>query len=167
MIWTLQPVLPRLRQGVSSYSDVEFKLDVAYDFTHTEDRMGGMYGSKDMKVTVIKAELLTKLGTNREKHIADYVAACKGYREAAIKALKEKLDAFEKGDHQQKAMYLDFSKLPAPVSHEVDYDRAIGLLKMHAEEKIILDMDAYERFVIDNWEWKSGFAHTNSAYLGG
>lgn len=124
----------------------------------------GMYGNRDMKVVVKKDELMAILVKNREAHCAEFKVACEGYQKAAVAELTQRLAAFEKVDPQNNNLSLDFSKLPKPQSHEQDYDRAIGLLKLHAEEKLTLDTDAYERFVEDNWEWKTGFAHTNSMY---
>lgn len=140
------------------------QIDALSGEAQEEEFIMGMYGNREMKVTVKKEELLEKLAKNREKHCADYVQACKGYKEAAIKALSSRLDKFKDVDPANNSLNLDFSKLPKPVSHERDYDKAIGLLKMHAEDKIVLDMEAYGYYVEDNWEWKAGFAATNSSY---
>lgn len=108
----------------------------------------------DLKpVTVNKEKLLQILGTNREKHIAIYQEAQKGYRDEAKKLLSNRLDDFNviKLDPD-----LSFS-LPKPVSHMDSYNKAIGMLEWSIDKNIELDASQFDNFVNDNWSWQFGF----------
>lgn len=127
-----------------------------------------MHGTRDMKITVLKTTLLRKLRENREKHLRDFERAKEGYKEAALLALQKKLEIFSQFNGDSKEVpNLDFGKCPRPVCFIKDYDRAIGMLELHAEDKLILDMEAYQRFIEDSWDWKDTFHRSSSSYLVG
>lgn len=120
----------------------------------------GMYG-REMKVTVRTADLREILTKNKAKHIDAYQAAVEGYRKQAMEALQKRLAKMETAD---KPPSLSF-KMPKPESHEKDYDRALGMLKLHANDTLVLDTEAYQKFVEDDWDWKHNFENVASSYV--
>jgi hypothetical protein len=54
--------------------------------------------------------------------------------------------------------------LTEPSNHVKDYDRVITMLEMSVDDTIPLDAQAFDRYVMDNWD-RSRFAlATNTAY---
>jgi len=48
-----------------------------------------------------------------------------------------------------------------------DYDRAIAMLEMSVEGEITVSEADFRTFVMDDWNWRSQFKHSNMAYLVG
>lgn len=116
--------------------------------------------SSDRSYKVSKTDLLSRLQTNRTKHISEYKAVRTEFRRRATTLLQEKLDLAR----AEKPFNLRFD-LIVPRSHEREYDKVIGLLTMTTETTIDISPQDYAQFVLDEWNWKEEFNASNRAYL--
>lgn len=55
--------------------------------------------------------------------------------------------------------------LPEPIDRTKDYDRVIAMLEMSVEDEVELEEHDFDRYVLDNWEWKDLAYSTNSQYI--
>lgn len=134
--------------------------------------MGGMFrdrGWEDREVKVKRTELLEVLRGNRTQHLADYKAACEGYRELAMARieqifcdLKAKVNGLREGQ-TIAVVGLTFG-LDAPISHEKAYDQIIRMMEMSVDDEILLTSGQFACFVMDDWDWKEEWTASNSTY---
>ncbi len=113
----------------------------------------------DLKVTVNRASILTKIIENRERHITIFKEARAGYIKNAKEALLARLEELENG----KAKSLSFSIIP-PMSMVSTYDTVIGMLQASVDENIVLTATEYRQLAEDEWDWMDSFLSTNSRY---
>lgn len=113
---------------------------------------------KEYKVT--KEQLLAKLKANRSKHVHLYEEAKEGWKKQAIAALEKTLATAREGQQ----FSLNFTALTAPRSHQKEYDQAIGLLEMSVDTYVSITAHDYDRFVLDQWEWKATWVGSNMPY---
>jgi hypothetical protein len=111
-------------------------------------------------VNVNKAELLRKITENREKHRSTFLEALESYRIMVIKELEKSIEDAKKGRKIRT-----FLSLVEPMDHTRDYDRVIALLTMAVGTAIELDERDFDRYVLDNWEWKEQFLASTMSYL--
>lgn len=112
-------------------------------------------------VQIDKGTVLEKLIENRETHIEQYSQAVEGYKETVIKTIDKTKREFKKtGKLDASALY----RLSEPESHENDYDVSIQMLEMDEREIVTLSRSDFERYVLDEWEWKQRFAATSAQY---
>jgi hypothetical protein len=113
-----------------------------------------------MKAVVVKVcDLLDKLRENREGHMETFEYALQGYREMATTHLGEMLEDARSGKPVRRSL-----EILEPVCHLGDYDRAIAMLEMTTEEQIEISARDFDRYVLDNWEWRADFDMRNSSY---
>lgn len=117
--------------------------------------MSGIHG-----VTVDRDQLLAILTTNRDKHHDVFVRAVEVWRAQALALVNEWADEIAKGKRPRL-----YSDLPEPEEHTDDYDRNIGMLKMHTEKTVELPEEAYMRLVGDDWGWSDMWASNTASYL--
>ncbi len=110
------------------------------------------------EITVNKAELLAKLGENREKHLQEFNEAMAGYKDAMVAALEGKLAAAKRGELVDHVI-----NLQRPANHCDDYDRAIGLVTWSVGETFVLTVEEFGHFIQDQWSWK--LQHTAMANI--
>lgn len=110
-------------------------------------------------ITVKKEGLLTTLKANRDSHRAAYEGAMTGYRLALIGACEAKLADAKAG--KRVGLKID---LVEPFSNEKDYDRIIRMLEMSINDEIHITEEEFNKYVMDDWSWKQGFATTNARY---
>lgn len=111
------------------------------------------------EVTVHKDELLQKLRANKNKHMADYTYALKGYVEALVDQLNSKLKELDSGSIPDASI-----NLPKPKAHVEEYDQVITMVEMSVDEEIKLYSQEFAQYVMDNWSWKNTFTATNMMY---
>lgn len=112
-----------------------------------------------MIVTVDKEELLEKLKSNRERHIATTLEATHRYAEQVRRNLVELMDKLDKD------MSSDINiNATAPVSHAGDYDRAMAMLEMHSGEEIELTEELFANYVMDDWAWGRKWRSTIASF---
>jgi len=151
------------------------------------------------RITVGRSELLEKIESNKklhdellemsveayEKQIKEEKVSAKKTFKTAIEKLEEKFDEFiGTVDSKVKAgenIYFDrslthldimipFGNLEKPENHSADYDSAIMKVKMSSFELISLSEQEFEKYVMNNWEWKDNFkmaAIAGSTYVSG
>lgn len=133
-------------------------------------------GESQMMVTCAKKDLMEILEKNRTKHVEEYTAACKAFKKAVLvtaqahrSTLTTFIDELEGGKtgNLGKLPELNWHHLPRPQSYEESYTRALGMLKLHTEDKLTLDMGTYRRYVEDDWEWSGQAKASNRSYLVG
>jgi hypothetical protein len=110
-------------------------------------------------VKVKRGELLTKVRSNRDAHRTLFLKAQEGYRKLVIEELDRMLKDAKDGLPIQRSV-----TLTEPSNHVKDYDRVITMLEMSVEETITLDGRAFDRYVMDNWDWSRFALATNTAY---
>jgi len=110
-------------------------------------------------VKVKREELLTKVRSNRDAHRTLFLKAQEGYRKLVIEELDRMLKDAKDGLPIQRSV-----TLTEPSNHVKDYDRVITMLEMSVEETITLDGRAFDRYVMDNWDWSRFALATNTAY---
>jgi hypothetical protein len=145
------------------------------------------------QVVIEKDKLLVVLKENKAKHDEILTEALKGYWDLATEKLQKKKKEFEAAlkdvqddfnhliskvenrinekekfdDLMVVGLYFKYNKdleLKYPEDHSRDYDKAIRLVEMSAYDKISLNEDEFNRYVMNDWEWKSSFLVSNSAY---
>jgi hypothetical protein len=115
-----------------------------------------------MKITVSKDELLRILQENRDKHREVFIEAQKAYLEQVTAVFEERAAQARKGRRPDR-----YVSLEEPKDHTRDYDRVIGMLKMHTGDTFPLDMGEYEQYVQDRWGWSAQNRQTMSTYAAG
>jgi hypothetical protein len=120
-------------------------------------RMPGM-----MLITVQKDELLEKLEENRRKHRTVFEDALHGYADKMQDILEGYVNDMKRG----RIPVIQIG-LIRPEDHTRDYDRVIGMLKMHQGDVFELDEDTYRQYVDDDWGWKRQWLATSTEYAAG
>lgn len=138
-------------------------------------------------VTVIRENLVKKLEENKEKHVLQYNEAMAGYKEELLgivqkafekaendlekkkNSLVEKIKNFKDEDILKQSDYMTLIdaihiEMKVPRSYAKDYDRAIEIAKWEANEKMELSTAEFTCYILDEWDWTSDFALTNSLY---
>jgi len=111
------------------------------------------------KVTVDKDVLLATVIENRAKHRDIFLDAQKGYRKQMIKELDQMLSDAKDGRKIVRSV-----AIPEPEDHTKDYDRIIEMLRLSVDDEIELEVQDFDRYVMDRWEWSSSFAFSNMRY---
>lgn len=113
------------------------------------------------EITVRKDILLEVLRKNRKEHRDIFLEAQKNYRALVI----ERLDAKLKQAREGSPLHLkELIAIVEPQDHTKEYNRAIGMLEMSTEPKVVLREHEYKQYVEDNWEWTRSWAVSNSGY---
>lgn len=110
-------------------------------------------------IRVERSKLLTAVTENRDNHRAKFLQAQEGYRKAAIRELDKMLADARAGNRIRRTV-----SLPEPTDHTQDYDRAIRMLEMCADDWLMISDDDFQRLVMDEWGWKQSWSATNSTY---
>lgn len=111
-------------------------------------------------ITVSKDRLLKTLTENREAHIDLFHRAQEAFREKFITALDERLAQARAG--KEVSTYF---KLPEPVNYTDVFDRAIAMVEWAEGATIELSERDFQRFVLNDWEWKQMFAENTGSYV--
>lgn len=111
-------------------------------------------------VKIYTSKLLETLKNNREKHIADYKEAMKGFREDAIAAMEKNLALAKDG----KGINLYINNVVLPTSYEDSYNTIIKMLEFSTDTTVELTMQEFSQYVEDKWAWKQTFAETAAFY---
>jgi hypothetical protein len=113
-----------------------------------------------MTVQVPRERLLETLRTNRAEHLLLYTEAMTAYRDAVIKEMSARLRKIRAGGEIDKS----FSNLVSPRSFESSFDKAIAMLEWHRADTITLTSYDFERYVLNDWEWRGQFASSTLGY---
>lgn len=115
----------------------------------------------DLTVTVDVALLIAKLEANHAGHKAVVEKARAGFEREARIQLEKRLQQIRDGDLTAVQIFL-----PAVEDHSEDYERAIGMLKLHAAPMIVIGSEDYACYVEDRWGWKREWTASNDRYTG-
>ncbi len=121
-------------------------------------------------VKVTREELLTKVKENAEKHSKEWEEAHKQWRIDQIEYMKEYavairdgLDNIESGGDIKWLNQRDY-QLEEPISHSKQYERVSQRLEMSIDDHIFLSHKDFDRFVMDDWDWKGAFTASVANY---
>lgn len=113
------------------------------------------------RVRVHREVLLTMIKKNRDEHHGLFLKAQEGFRARAIEEIDEMLRAARQGDVRLHV------GLTAPQDHTVEYDRAIEMLEMAADEYVDIDQQRFAQLVRNEWSWFQTATAVNSLYASG
>lgn len=113
------------------------------------------------KVTVNKVTLLDTIKANRDTHIAEYMQAASGYRVQLLGVLSGLLAALHDGSDVSLREAVMLAK---PVNHVEDYNSIIKMLEMSVGDTATLSEDQFERYVMDDWNWKAQHRDISASY---
>lgn len=132
------------------------------------------------KITVNRLQLVEVLKSNKERHIATYEEALKGYKEEALaklehdaevarqvleKTVKKVRSELEEFDPDKIGMFGDsfilikqvVMNLPLPRCYAAEYDAAIAMAAWDTRDELELSFAEFQCFVRDEWDWKGSF----------
>lgn len=123
-----------------------------------------------MRPKVIKSELIEKMRANREQHERDYLEAAGKYRDAIVSELRARASKIARSADESDPGKIDDINpdvyLPVPERFTDSYDKAIAALEWHQGDQVELDQKEFERWVLNEWEWKRSFAANTQSYVG-
>lgn len=111
------------------------------------------------EVRVNKDHLLDALKKNRERHVDTFEQVMEDYRLEAVRLLEEHIHRIENG-----AVAKVHVTLPAPENYEQEYDNAIAMVEWEESDTITLTAYDFNRYVLDQWEWRGKFDQTVATY---
>lgn len=123
-------------------------------------------------VTVLRKDLLNTLQENLTLHKELFAESMKGYKDAKIsrmndlslaasQATRENTQPNRKAVHEA---YNAYAHLSVPQDHSESYELAIEIMKWETEEKIELNINDFQCYVRDRWDWKNSFVGSVNAY---
>jgi hypothetical protein len=123
-------------------------------------------------ILIERSRLQATLSANLEIHKKEYAEAKAGYEEKRLELIRRLADvathccaknteANRKGIHES---YNEFARLEKPQDHSSEYEQAIALMEWETRDKVDISINDFERFVRDNWSWKSQFKNAHSNY---
>lgn len=104
------------------------------------------------KITVAKAELLAALQQNRDDHRRIFEEALEGFQANAVAELERWLADIRAGKRSSVVV-----RLPVPVDHTADYNRAIKMVEMSINATVSLSETDFAQYVMDDWGWQTQF----------
>ena len=114
------------------------------------------------EINMRREELLDIVRENRTKHEADYVEALEDYKSVVLKLTTQNLKIAKTGDVSKFSQIKNVP--PSPSCYLKEYDRAIRMLELSADDVISVDQHIFNQLVLDEWAWKQSFAATSMAY---
>lgn len=54
--------------------------------------------------------------------------------------------------------------MESPKSYKENYEKAITAFSWETEDTVELDANEFEKYVLDNWEWKEDFLRKSNLY---
>jgi hypothetical protein len=123
-----------------------------------------------MRPRINKAELLEKMKANREEHEREYLEAAAKYRYAVVDELRKRANKIARAADESDPGKIDDVDpsvyLPVPQRYTEQYDKAISMLEWHDVDTVELEQKEFERWVLNEWEWKAAFAANTQSYTG-
>lgn len=112
-------------------------------------------------VRVNKIKVLETLKSNKEMHHKEFEEAIEGWITKAqdnVTAILIELKA-----NNARDVKLDIH-LPKPISFEKEYEKAIKMIELEVRDEIDISKHDFERFFLDEWEWKDAFLSNTVMY---
>jgi hypothetical protein len=124
-----------------------------------------------------RQKLLDRIKENRDKHVAAYEEAWKGYLIEVAEQLEQcakdaranlkKLNGkeWEVGDDLHREVVTHFGvNAQAPQTHADEYDRVIDQLAFTSVDEVVLTQQEFNQYVRDEWQWSRMFNETAGTY---
>ncbi len=111
------------------------------------------------EILVDRLELLSKIQKNRDTHRQTFLKAQDVFRKQVISALDKMLE-----DARNGVQYSLHVGLPEPQDMTQEYDTVIRMLEMSVDVAIKISQAEFKMYVMDQWNWKSGWELTNRTY---
>jgi hypothetical protein len=114
-------------------------------------------------------KLLTKLRENRETHSNEYIKARKKWRAEVKKkyvALARAVRETKDEDSFPDDVATPLKELPKPQQFLNSYDLAIARLEVEVRDVVELDERDFQRYWLNDWEWRGQFAASTQNYIG-
>lgn len=113
----------------------------------------------ELKITVDKTELITKVTTNRDAHRDIFEDAMTGWEAAMLADLEGRIAKVRA--HKPVDLYI---RLTRPEDHTTDYNRVIAMLEMHQQTSVEITSQDFAQYVMDDWDWKRAWIDNASTY---
>lgn len=112
---------------------------------------------RNMKFKV--AELQAIITQNRSAHRVVFLEAMEGFRKTMRATLEKNLQSLSEGRRVEH-----YISVPRVEDHTADYDRILRMLEMCTEAEVELNEQEFGQYVMDQWNWKKAFLHSNAVY---
>ena len=142
------------------------------------------------EINIEKTKLLEVIRANRDRHLADYTTAMREYvleitedvhglgkellqfkntvdtLDTSVAVSADDLKTFTTAlTKVSSAWYQKAGCHTQPVSFAKEYDSIIRKLELSHDEIIQLSDAEFEKYVMDNWQWKQEFTNQTIGYL--
>jgi hypothetical protein len=118
-------------------------------------------------IKVKKAELITRIQANMEKHKADYDKAHTVWRKMFSDALAGFTGLVKEGKLGIPSYINQFMREnEEPMQFLRDYEAALDMLDMSVDKEVVMHSQEFRCLVRDEWDWKTRFSATNAKYSG-
>lgn len=114
------------------------------------------------RIKVKKETVLDILKKNLVQHQKDYDEAVLGWIEKAKGELKKILEKLDLPNAIETK--IDITYLPKPNSYVKEYEKAIKMIEFETREEIEISEVDFERYFLDEWNWKSSFLLNTTMY---
>jgi hypothetical protein len=121
-------------------------------------------------IVIDKNTLVTKLTENLNKHVEEYTEAVENFKVVVTDTIGRVISGLQGFDVElsmetsMHGLVKEVYGLNKPTSHEHDYKLAIAKAQYDIHENMKLSETEFRNFVLDDWEWKSGFTTMISGY---
>lgn len=120
-------------------------------------------------VKVKTVELAHKLQENRIVHEREYKESVVAYRTLVVQTCENALALFTDqlaiAKEGKDVSFDDVPELPqAPREYLKNYDRAIAMCAATVDTELVLPVQDFDRFWLDEWEWSHSFKGTSDSY---
>jgi hypothetical protein len=113
-------------------------------------------------VNMNRDELLKIVRENAISHQKQYEEAVVDYTALVLKITQHNVKVAKTGDLNE---FKNLKPIPsAPTSYKDSYNRAIRMLELSVDSIIELEEHIFNQLVLDEWDWKRGFAAATMSY---
>ncbi|HVY04859.1 MAG TPA: hypothetical protein VHB46_02680 [Burkholderiales bacterium] len=122
------------------------------------------------QVTLDKGQFLKIILKTRELHVTEYHETYEGWlhqlEEHAYLVVDRIAEAKLQYSHRREPCLRcpSFGQLSEPESYENDYDRAVRMLELSVDNRIVLTREEFSNFVLDEWRWTESFKSKVAIY---
>lgn len=142
-----------------------------------EEESGSPMGNANFVFPYDRQKLVDRVQNNRDKHVATFDEAWKGYLievqeqlDDCVKNYRVAVRDFKQGNgdnveeiiQRVRKVYVNADK---PENHADEYDRVIDMLAFTDEEKITLTPQEFNQYVRDEWAWSAKFASSTQTLI--
>lgn len=111
-------------------------------------------------IRVNRQDLIEKITASRDEHKSIFDQAQVEYRKKVIEVLDRRLKAARDGGKINT-----YIQLPEPVDYSARFDEVLEQLRWDTRDEIDLPPIDFNRFVLNQWEWRQEFAANTASYV--